>query len=447
MLKLKTTNNPEPRLRRNRPSSWAIATLVPAILGLELLAAGCGKQHGSGSVKNSNIAGQLEGFTSEKEAQARVAASAEGKEMSPEYKKFLAAARKGNWPAIHNAFRNLGKKDNQLSGTMGAVAREIDGAYRLLDAGGKKFFEPLGREIIQSIPAGSIYFGGTDTGRFLITAMVKSQVKGDPFFVLTQNALADSSYLAYLRSMYNGKIYIPTEEDSQQCFNDYLQGATQRVRENKLKPGEDVRIDSNRRVQVSGPVAVMAINGLLAKVIFDKNPDREFYFEESFPLDWTYPYLEPHGLILKLNRQPLAALSEEAMREDHDYWTKYVTPLIGDWLNDGTSVQDVCAFAEKVHFKHDLSGFQGDSNFVQNDMAQASLSKLRSAIAGVYLWRLSLPSNSEPDHQRLVKAADFALRQAVALCPDNREAVSLYVTFLHNQQRAQDADLVARVKR
>ena len=51
----------------------------------------------------------------------------------------------------------------------------------------------------------------------------------------------------------------------------------------------------------------MAINGLLAKIMFDKNPDREFYIEESFPLDWMYPYLEPHGLIFKINRQPQSA--------------------------------------------------------------------------------------------------------------------------------------------
>ena len=67
----------------------------------------------------------------------------------------------------------------------------------------------------------------------------------------------------------------------------------------------------NGRVQVSGQVAVMSINGLLAKVIFDKNPDREFYIEESFPLDWMYPHLEPHGLIMKINRQPLAELPDD----------------------------------------------------------------------------------------------------------------------------------------
>ena len=83
------------------------------------------------------------------------------------------------------------------------------------------------------------------------------------------------------------------------------------------------------RVQVSGQVAVMEINGLLVKIIFDKNPNREFYIEESFPLDWMYPYLEPHGLIFKINRQPLPELSDEIVQRDHDYWTK--TDSADDW--------------------------------------------------------------------------------------------------------------------
>ncbi len=61
-----------------------------------------------------------------------------------------------------------------------------------------------------------------------------------------------------------------------------------------------------QRVQVSGQVAVMSINGLLTKDMFDKNPDNEFFVEESFPLDWMFPYLTPFGVILKINRQPLA---------------------------------------------------------------------------------------------------------------------------------------------
>ena len=48
----------------------------------------------------------------------------------------------------------------------------------------------------------------------------------------------------------------------------------------------------------------MMINGLLCKVIFDHNPTNEFYVEESFPLEWMYPYETPFGIIMKINRDP-----------------------------------------------------------------------------------------------------------------------------------------------
>src|SRR5206468_11924677 len=139
----------------------------------------------------------------------------------------------------------------------------------------------FGQAAIDSIPARSIYFGGTDPGRFVITALQKSHVHADPFFTLTQNALADGSYLEYLRRMYGASIYIPTGEDSQRCFDQYLEDDQRRLKENKLKPGEDVKIIDGK-TQVSGQVAVMAINGLLSKIIFDKNPGHKFYLEDCF---------------------------------------------------------------------------------------------------------------------------------------------------------------------
>jgi len=51
----------------------------------------------------------------------------------------------------------------------------------------------------------------------------------------------------------------PTDDESQTAFQDYLADAQARLKSGKLKPGEDVRI-INDRVQVSGQVAVMAIN-------------------------------------------------------------------------------------------------------------------------------------------------------------------------------------------
>ena len=213
------------------------------------------------------------------------------------------------------------------------------------------------------------------------------------------------------------------------------------VSRTQLKPGESFRMVDGKP-QISGQVAVMEINGLLAKIIFDKNPDREFYIEESFPLDWMYPYLEPHGLIMKINRQPLSELSDEIVSQDHDYWTKYVTPMIGGWLNDDTTVSEVAAFAEKVYLRQDFSGFTGDPRFVQNDYSHKMFSKLRSSIAGLYAWRLEHAADAA-EKERMARAADFAFRQAWALCPYSPEAVFRYVNFLLKQKRISDALLVA----
>jgi hypothetical protein len=194
----------------------------------------------------------------------------------------------------------------------------------------------------------------------------------------------------------------------------------------------------------------MSINGLITKVIFDRNPDREFYVEESFPLDWMYPYLEPHGLIMKLNRQPLAQLPAETLARDRDYWRKLVADMLGDWLDEKTPVSEIAAFVDRVYVRHDLKGFTGDPRFVQNDCAQRSFSKLRSSIAGVYAWRLGGDTppeyrpKSEAERQALLKEADLAFRQAFALCPYSPEAVFRYVNLLLQVNRPDDALLVAQ---
>ena len=133
----------------------------------------------------------------------------------------------------------------------------------------------------------------------------------------------------------------------------------------------------------------MAINGLLTKVIFDHNPDNEFFVEESFPLDWMYPHLTPFGIIMKINRQPLPALTEDIFERDHEFWTQYSERLIGNWITYDTPVKEIADFVEKIYLRHDFSGFKGDRKFVRDDQAQKAFSKLRSSIGGVYAWRLS----------------------------------------------------------
>ena len=79
-------------------------------------------------------------------------------------------------------------------------------------------------------------------------------------------------------------------------------------------------------------------------------------------------------------------------------------------------------------------------------------SKFRSSIAGVYAWRVGNQVNAEGEigkaenrakEQRMLKEADFAFRQAFAICPRSPEAVLRYINFLVAQARLDEAVLIA----
>ncbi len=381
------------------------------------------------------------------------------------------------------------------------------------------------KTIYPEMARNTILFGGTDPGRFCPTYAIfcdsfipsNCQPEQDQKFnrrdcyLITQNALADGTYLDYLRSQYNrskqidppffrefiryvlgiplgpdnglvngladlaftvldrpftanglrietrrraegvyppAEIYIPSPEDSQKCFEEYTQDVARREQLGQLKQGEDVHVQ-NGRVQVSGQVAVMMINGLLCKVIFDQNPTNEFYVEESFPLDWMYPYETPFGIIMHINRTPQPELSDDVFKLDHEFWSKFSTRLCGNWIDYDTKVQEIADFAERTYIGNNYKGFTGDRAFIRDDDAQKAFSKLRSSQAGMYYWRLGAQCPAEyrqktPAAQTaLVRETDFAFKQAFAFCPYSPEAVFRYVNFLLQFGRFDDAIIVA----
>ncbi len=270
----------------------------------------------------------------------------------------------------------------------------------------------------------AVLYGGTDPGRFVPTYMilVESQVPPrsktrleDKFpgsstfdrrdvYIITQNALADSTYMNYIRDHYDysrpkndtwiarllGRdvaypkepIWIPGEKDAQSAFQQYWQEYQNRPK----MPGEDVSQEGGR-LSVQGVAGVMAINGILTKQIFDHNRDKHaFYVEESYQINWMYPYIEPYGIILKINKDPLPGFDQDPQRwtaiveRDRKYWTALGKDLLAN------------------------------PSFKRDDVAQKTFSKLRSAIGGLYANR------------RLMKEAEEAYLQSIELCPDSPEA-------------------------
>ncbi len=247
------------------------------------------------------------------------------------------------------------------------------------------------------------------------------------------------------------EIYIPSLEDYQETSNSYFTDVARRMRHDQdfpneprqVQPAEDVRVEAGGRLQVYGQVPVMKINGLMTKVIFDKNPDHEFYVEESMPLDWMFPYLTPYGIIMKVNRHPMAQLPQEEIDRDHRFWSQFSRRAIGDWITYDTSIKEICDFAQKVYLRHDYNGFKGDLRFVRDEDGQKTFSKLRGAIgSSIYLWRDQQEGPDTDDGKRMAREAEFALKQSFAFCPYNEETVMRLLQLLLNRNRVEEAILV-----
>jgi beta-lactamase regulating signal transducer with metallopeptidase domain len=390
----------------------------------------------------------LKEFSARKEHQAEILVRQNKEEFFPEFREFFSAAKAGDWQTVTNMYVDFRHRHSQYSGAVDDLPHtpywqtvlEVCLAYADVTWGQPEHVQFAIDGFLKSIPAGAIYFGGTDPGRGFPTAFSRDHQAADPFFTITQNALADSTYLKYLQLMYGRRLYVPSEEDSQNSFAEYVKGATQRFRDGQLKPGENVSVSENR-TSVSGQTAVMGINALLARIIFDKNPDREFYIEESFPLDWMYPYLVPTGQVMRITREPLASLSGEVIKKDTDYWNVRLDRFLGTRIREDLSTKDFLAFVERVYVKHELPR-RADPKFFANDWAQRAFSKWRSGIAGVYAWRAT--SASDPSERaRMAKVAEHALRDAYALCPNNHEVERRYTEFLRESGREPEATLVS----
>jgi tetratricopeptide (TPR) repeat protein len=225
----------------------------------------------------------------------------------------------------------------------------------------------------------SIFFGGTDPGRFVPTYMIYAANFRPDIYLITQNALADDTYMSVQRDLYGDEIWIPAKEDSAEAFNIYVDEVQRGVR----PANGDLRIE-NGRVQVTGALGVMEINGILTKMMFDHDRLRHaFYVEESYVIKWMYPYLSPHGLIMKINRDK-TPYDRRTAEKDQDFWDWYVRRLLDDPM-----------------YRRDFA-------------AQKSFSKLRAAIAGLY------------SKQGRFREASQAFREACLLYPASPEATFRY---------------------
>ncbi len=386
-------------------------------------------------------------FVAEQRALSVAAAAAEGKQMPADYIAFFAAAQMGDARSMREILNNLSNR-RPLTLTSLQAAVQTYYAFDMFPAWDEKYALAYSHDILASIPQGSIYYTGVPAGADLVPALQKSLVNGDPCFTLNPWNTVEKDYRAYLRSMWGDKVHIPTDADAEKCVHDFAPKLLRAYRQDELQRDD-----------------YQHIGMLFAKLIFDKNPGREFYYEECGPTEWMYPYLEPHGLILKINHQPLPTLSDDIVKKDHDYWLQYLRPMIGDWLTNDTPVKDLVAFTDRVRLEHDLGNFTGDPSFVENTSARRGLdkgefplgcdckeqlySKLRTAIGGVYAWRAD-HATDPAEKQCMAREADFAFRQAIALWPSSDESdnpTGRLTILLNKEKRQSDARLLMEMSR
>src|ERR1017187_2038910 len=335
--------------------------------------------------------------------------------------------------------------------------RDHDFGYQF----GYRMFRPLGG--YPDMDRDAVLYGGTDPGRFVPTYMIfcESRVppkdryrdphfdsEGSPNFdrrdvyIITQNALADSTYMSYIRDHYDytrpdpnnpatlerrlpwqrelfrwgwthlhrdtmypkEPIWIPSETDTQHAFQEYINNVqTRQAHGEHLSADENVTVEGGA-VQVRGVAGVMNINGILTKWIFDHAKDKHsFYVEESYVIPWMYPYLTPAGIIMKINRDPLAS-----PQQDPKLWADIVSRDKAYW-------DKLC---------EDLNARQ---EFHRDTDAQKTFSKLRSAIGGLYASR------------QMAVEAEYAFKQALQLCPESPEGNFRLAQLYMELNRSDDA--------
>src|SRR5258706_11417645 len=188
-----------------------------------------------------------------------------------------------------------------------------------------------------------IYVGGTDPGCFIPTFLNETS-EGERHITLTQNALADGTYLEYLNFLYGEKLSTLTQEDSQRAFQDYIADAQKRLEHDQqfpdepkqIRPGEDIQV-TDGKVEVGGQVAVMGINEKLLEALMQKNPGISFAIQESFPMRSTYADALPLGPLMELGaRDDQNTFTAERAAQSLDYWRNAAQQALSDFDATGS---------------------------------------------------------------------------------------------------------------
>jgi len=290
------------------------------------------------------VARKLGQFARSRREIARAMARNANVTVSDDVERFFDAVENNRWDDADALFKLLRSHSGRDGGTpspdvaaLWAPILETFGVAEQAHAWPAQELLDYGNAVLGSLPPGMAYVGGTDPGRFIPT-LINETSDGEHRIVITQNGLADAGYLGYLNFLYGDQATTLTADDSQKAFQDYLTDAQKRLAHDQqfpdepkqLLPGENVTTVDGK-VQVSGQVAVMAINERLLQAFMQNNPDLPMALEESFPLKSTYGSASLIGPITQLRAgDGNQALTPDVADQSLDYWRNTAQTLISD---------------------------------------------------------------------------------------------------------------------
>jgi tetratricopeptide (TPR) repeat protein len=350
------TTGPAPTPRLTNSTHWRDAA--------DRASAALARKTGNSPSAQEMVAADLKKFSAKRRALVDALAKRNKIDVLPEVSRFFDALDAGDWDETNRLFKSLrdlldGPSGDDLRKYWRAVL-EAYGAAEQVHMWPPQELLDYGNGILGSLKPGMVYIGGTDPGCFICT-MLNETEQGEQHVTLTQNALADNSYLTYLSAIYGDSLNVPTQEESASAFNQYMADATQRLQHDQqfpneppqLLPGEDITTVDGQ-TKVSGQVAVMQINNLLTQTLLQKNPELSFGMEESFPMPSSYVGATPLGPIFELSASdPMTAAA--------------AAQSINYWQNEAQNLQDAGETSDPV-----LRSFSHDANAQGNLLANSN---------------------------------------------------------------------------
>lgn len=265
--------------------------------------------------------------------------------VPPEIDAFFNAIEKGDWEEIHSRWEELATHTHQYERSKGdrpdlepywAMVLDAYGVAEQAHHWPAQQLLDYGQSIMDSLRPGMVYVGGTDDGRWVPELM--NETSDDPHIIVTQNALADGTYLDYVRELYGDQFSALSQEDTQRAFQEYSADAQRRLQHDldfpnepkQVLPGENITMVDGH-AQFSGVTSVMEINEKLLQMLMAKNPDLSFAMQESFPLRGTYADALPMGPLMELNAQGEGGSFDADMAgQSVDYWRSTAASLLAD---------------------------------------------------------------------------------------------------------------------